>query len=66
MDCTILVVKTKALISCTVTAQLIWAFVLAYAKSRFAHSSFGRFAFTLITTYGGGAHTYSLAVEWES
>ena len=31
------VVKTKALISFAVTAQLISAFVFAYAKSRFSH-----------------------------
>ena len=41
MDCTIYVAKTKALISCpvtvAVTAQLICAFVFAYAKSRFSH-----------------------------
>ena len=36
-DCTIYVVKTKAQISCAVTAQLICAFVFAYAKSRFSH-----------------------------
>ena len=29
--------KTKALISCVVTTQLICAFVFAYAKSRFCH-----------------------------
>ena len=29
--------KTKAQISCVVTAQLICAFVFAYAKSRFSH-----------------------------
>ena len=29
--------KTKALISCAVTAQLICVFVFAYAKSRFSH-----------------------------
>ena len=29
--------KTKPLISCAVTMQLICAFVLAYAKSRFSH-----------------------------
>ena len=29
--------KTKALVSC-VTGQLIWAFVFAYAKSRFSHA----------------------------
>ena len=34
--CTIYVAKTKALISCAVTMQLIWAFVFAYAKSRFS------------------------------
>ena len=33
---TIHVVKTKALISCAVTAQLICAFVFAYAKSWFS------------------------------
>ena len=32
MDCTILIAKTKALISCAVTAQLICVFVFAYAK----------------------------------
>ena len=31
--------KTKALISCMVTAQLICAFVVAYAKSRFSHEA---------------------------
>ena len=29
--------KTKALISCAVTAQLICVFVFAYAKSQFSH-----------------------------
>ena len=37
MHCTIYVVKTKSLISCAVTAQLICAFVFAYTKSRFSH-----------------------------
>ena len=32
------VAKTKALISCAVTAQLICAFVFAYAKSRFSQN----------------------------
>ena len=36
-DCTICVAKTKVLISCAVTAQLICGFVFAYAKSRFSH-----------------------------
>ena len=36
-DCTIYVAKTKVLISCVVTAQLICIFVFAYAKSRFSH-----------------------------
>ena len=31
------VAKTKVLISCEVTLQLILAFVSAYAKSRFSH-----------------------------
>ena len=38
-DCTIFVVKTTALISYTVTAKLICAFVFAYAKSRFFHGA---------------------------
>ena len=37
-DCTIYVAKTKALISCAVTAQLICVFVFAFAKSRFSHN----------------------------
>ena len=37
MNYTICVARTKALISCAVTAQLIWVFVFAYAKSRFFH-----------------------------
>ena len=35
--CTIYLAKTKALISCMVTAQLICVFVFTYAKSRFSH-----------------------------
>ena len=35
-NCAISVVKTKVLISCAVTAQLICVFVFAYAKSRFS------------------------------
>ena len=31
------VVRTKAVICCAVTAQLICAFVYAYAKTRFSH-----------------------------
>ena len=37
-DCTMRVAKTKALISCAVTAQLSCVFVFAYAKSRFSHN----------------------------
>ena len=32
------IAKTKMLISCAVTAQLICVFVFAYAKSRFSHN----------------------------
>ena len=39
MNCTIRVAKTKALISCTVTAQLICVFVFSYAKTRFSHNA---------------------------
>ena len=35
MNCNICVAKTKALISCAVTAQLICVFVFAYAKAGF-------------------------------
>ena len=31
--------KTKVLISCTVTVQLICVFVFAYAKRRFSHGA---------------------------
>ena len=37
MDCTIHIMKTKALISFAVKAQQICAFVFSYAKSRFSH-----------------------------
>ena len=33
------VANTKALISCEITAHLICAFVLAYAKIRFSHDA---------------------------
>ena len=36
MDCSIYVAKTKALIGCMVTAQLICAYVFVYAKSIFS------------------------------
>ena len=38
MDCAICIAKTKVLISCVVTAQLICIFVFAYAISRFSHN----------------------------
>ena len=38
-DCTTCVAKTKALISCTVTMQLICTFLFEYAKSRFSHDA---------------------------
>ena len=37
LDCTIFVAKTKVLIGCAVTAQLICTFVFAFAKNRFSH-----------------------------
>ena len=39
MNCTVRVVKTKALISCAVTAQLICAFVFTYAEIWFPHDA---------------------------
>ena len=38
-DCTTPVAKTKALVSCAVTAKLICVFVFAYAKRRFSHGA---------------------------
>ena len=37
-DFTIYVAKSKALISCSITSQLILVFVFAYAKSQFSHN----------------------------
>ena len=39
MDCTMYVGKSKALIRCAVTAQLICIFVFAYSISRFSHDA---------------------------
>ena len=39
MYCTICAAKTKALIRCAGTAQLICVFVFAYAKDRFSHDA---------------------------
>ena len=38
-DCTICLVKAKALISFTVTVKLVCIFVFAYAKRRFSHEA---------------------------
>ena len=38
LNCTILVAKTKALISFTVTAKLICPFIFAYADCCFSHA----------------------------
>ena len=40
-DCNTYIAKTKALISCAVTAQLICTLVFVYAKSRFSHAHSG-------------------------
>ena len=51
MEFTIYVAKTKALISCTVTTQIIFAFIVfAYAKSRFAHDEAHFCSPTYVTT----------------
>ena len=39
MYCYYYAAKTKALISCAITAQLICTFVFAYLKSRFSHDA---------------------------
>ena len=57
MDCTIRIAKTKALISCAVTAQLallICVFVFAYSKSRFSHNE----AHLFMTFKGGYYKTF--------
>ena len=40
MDYTSYVAKTKTLISCVITAQLLCVFVFAYVKSRFSHDTY--------------------------
>ena len=47
-DCTICVAKTKALIRCAVTTQLICGFVLTYAKSQFSHNE-AQIMYALVT-----------------
>ena len=42
--------KTKALISCAVTAQMICTFVFAYAKGRFSHDA-AHFLFQISTLF---------------
>ena len=44
-NCTIRVAKTKALINCAVTAQLICVFVFAYANYWFSHAA-AQFSFS--------------------
>ena len=44
------IAKTKALISCAVTAQLICVFVFAYAKSRFSHNVFPMYLYATLCT----------------
>ena len=39
MDCAIYVSKTKALIRCAVTVQLIYAYEFAHVKMRFSHDA---------------------------
>ena len=46
--------KTKALISCAVTKQLICAFVFAYVKSRFFHDALNFHAHVLCLVSGPG------------
>ena len=38
MECTIHVAKTKALISCAVTAQLFCVFIFAYTRIKFSRA----------------------------
>ena len=50
-DRTIFVAETKAMISCTIIAQLICVFVFAYKKSRFSHEaahSYGQVLFPVL------------------
>ena len=61
-DCAICVAKTKALISCTVTAQLICVFVFAYAKSRFSHIE-ARISIVRISALSSGIPVSTLDLE---
>ena len=51
--------KTKALISCLVTVQTLFAFVFAYAKSRFSHDAAQTIAAGRYSSVGSD-------VAWES
>ena len=50
-DCTIFVVKTKVLVSCAVTAQLICTFIFTYAKIRFSHDEAHMLQFMMQSHY---------------
>ena len=52
MDCTIYVVKTKALISFAVITKLICVFVFAYAKKFFSHDAAHLYAQRLLIGLG--------------
>ena len=62
-DCTIRVVKTKALISFPVTAKLICVFVFAHGKIRFSHNK-AHLVFVVIFSgvffWGGGGGGHNL------
>ena len=62
MNGTICEVKTKALISCAVTAQLICAFVFAYAKSRFSHDAALMMMTYLMSAYEIAYHIRSFKI----
>ena len=47
-DHTIYEVKTKVMISCAVTVQLICVFVFAYAKSQFSHDTAHKVSFCIL------------------
>ena len=60
-DCTFFVAKAKALISCTVTVQLICTFVFANAKIRFSHDAAHLTVHTKLNLYSLGSMRHFLS-----
>ena len=59
--CVLSIAKTKALMSCKITVQLICAFAFAYAKSRFSHDAAQTIEVSRLSQL-----SYSVKSSWES